>query len=288
MRNLTLICTASIALAVGVAGACGSSTETNEGTGTGAGTGTGTGTATSTWTGSNGGGGAGGGTGTVTGTQTNSGGANTGTATATVSNCGGGSPCETACCKLTHDCGFPITCADINPYINNALDCGNNPAADCNGLCVIDASCSDISTLISPQPNQDLMDCLTNCGGVGGGGGGDACTSCMYGSCSGALVDCYNDPQGKCMDFLSCVNTQDCQDWACLQTCLTANDSPAGQAVVTCTCGACDTSCAFCTATGTGTSTGVGGAGIGGIGGMGGAGGVIPAGGTGVGGVGGT
>jgi hypothetical protein len=231
MRNLALALGSLGVLGLVLVGACGTDVETEPGDTT---TVTGTGGSTS----------AGGGGSTTTTTTTT-------TTTSDGGNCAGvGGACEAACCKIEEDCGFPVTCA----MAGDMLDCENNqPAADCFGQCIVDADCSALPTLVIPgeDPDPDLCACIEQC--PGGADLCSPCTGCLVNSCQTQFGACQQD--GNCTAFMNCVQTNACQDLACMTDCQTQNPGQATDDLVACACGTCGNDCAMCGA-GTGGAGG--------------------------------
>jgi hypothetical protein len=216
MRHLVLALGASAALAVCVAGACSSNTDVVGG-----------GTATTTTTGQGGSGNHG-----NTGGSGNHG--NTGGVGGGGGSCVGSGPCEQACCKITDECGFPVTCESLG----NLFDCVNNqPAADCNGTCILNSDCATIMTLAGSTPDPDLYGCLQDCNQ--GTGGGNPCSTCVTNGCQAQITACAQNPD--CQPFLQCA--MGCANAPCLEACHTANPSTETDAIASCICGTCSGQC---------------------------------------------
>ena len=225
MRHLVLALGASAVLALCVAEAC-SNTEVVGG-----------GAATTTTT-SQGGSGNHGNTG-GSGNHGNTGGGGSGGA------CSGGGPCEQACCKITDECGFPISC-DAIPQ----LDCVNGqPAADCFGGCILAVDCATIMTLApGGTPDPGLLSCMQDCNGAGGG---NPCSDCVTSDCGSETTTCAQTP--ACQPYVQCI--MGCSSQQCLTDCLTNNPSAEASALAACICGSCNASCP-CGAGGAGGAAG--------------------------------
>jgi hypothetical protein len=234
MRNLALALGASAVVVVCVAGACSDTEVVSNGGGTTTSTGTGTGTGT-------------GGNGNTGGTSAGGG-------------CVGGDPCETTCCRIETECdfGFPVTCASIPTTMFN-LDCANGGVeAQCNGACLVGATCDDMQATATGNPPDALAACLAECGGGGAGGGGSACVQCAGQGCQTQVGACWQAQ--ACSDYLTCVTGCPVNDSACFAACLTSNPSPESTALADCICGTCSADCP-CGAGGAGGTAGAGGTG---------------------------
>src|SRR5690606_31300482 len=138
-----------------------------------------------------------GGSATTTSSAGGMGGGTTTTTTSTTSSTttgGGGfeNKCEEACFKLEGECSAPAgSCATCQNQLG--ISCGE-PEAECPAECILAASCIQIYSLVSQNPDPMLMGCLEGCGV------GDPCQTCLVGSCGQLLQDCGND--APCSDFL--------------------------------------------------------------------------------------
>lgn len=175
----------------------------------------------------------------------------------------GGGPCDEACCKLENVCdfGYPVTCDLINQFLGDLLDCENNqPVADCNGQCIMDADCSALPTLLTGTPDPDLYQCLQDCNS-------GTCTGCvaMPSNCGTELTNCMGDT-GYCDLFMQCMGNYGaggaggagggapCEDPVCMADCESQHSSAATTALIQCTCSACASVCPQCGSGGAGGS----------------------------------
>ena len=153
---------------------------------------------------------------------------------------GGGNACEQACNYIENTCGFSGACAQVG------LDC-NNPQSECPGQCILAATCAQIISLASQNPDPTLAGCLQSCqggtGGMGQGGGNQmSCGQCAQANCNMYFAPCQQD--SICQGYFQCV-TQ-CQTPQCEQACLANNNSTASVNLSTCICGNCGSNCPTC------------------------------------------
>jgi hypothetical protein len=176
------------------------------------------------------------------------------TSTSTTS---GGNQCEQGCQHVIDCIGFD-GCSQLN------VDC-TNPMYECPGTCLNDATCQQIGTLASQNPDPALAACLQACqgmgtggGGVGGGMQGGTCQMCAQNACQQQIGACFQN--NACQAWLQCVSQ--CSDGACVADCdaMNPNAAPQSTAVKDCACTQCDMQCGAQIGCGTGT----GGAGAGG------------------------
>lgn len=201
---------------------------------------------------------------TTTSTTTTETSTETTTTTTTTTTTGPLTVCDDACAHAA-ECGFPVCQFQ-------ELDCAN-PQYECAAQCIVEASCAQIATLPTQNPDPALAACVYGCqgGGAGGGGGGppaQECGTCLF--------------QNNCLDPIqSCTGATDCNAWGqCAQdcgqndpqpSCFDACDAmypgaaPAYTQLYQCACTSCETDCMAlmdpCNQGGTGGAGGAGGMG---------------------------
>ncbi len=173
--------------------------------------------------------------------------------------------CDDACSKASM-CGLDF-CGQFN------INCANPPTqAQCPLSCIAAGSCGDIAKLAMQNFATPLGACILGCQGMGPGGVGStgsgppppqSCTQCTLQKCGGPIFQCNSKKgPGSCSQWLQCA--QGCgTDSMCLFGCDSQfpNAAPQYDAVYSCLCNKCDTSCPAedaCSHTGVSPSGGTG------------------------------
>jgi hypothetical protein len=191
--------------------------------------------------------------------------------------CMEGSDCERACCKIVEICGLPVTCAGVRPF--GLFDCQGDPTlADCQGRCILDKDCGELTLLLLAPSQSELLDCFDACGT----GQGTSCFSCLMtkpdagsDTCLNPLLACLADQ--VCVDFLTCTVDGTCgTPIECRQACQADFSTENADDLMGCACVSCAEACPMWCASGSGGAAGSGGtagsagaAGSGGTGGQG-------------------
>ncbi len=134
--------------------------------------------------------------------------------------------CMQACHYMEFTCGFTNSCRA------SGMNCDNN-GSECEGNCFLAATCMEIMSMVTQNPNPVLSACLIDCDP------GNSCTICTGSRCTSQLNACYQD--ATCTAFLEC--SQSCADTACIDACATAHSSLATINLRSCTCSSCVTEC---------------------------------------------
>jgi hypothetical protein len=174
---------------------------------------------------------------------------------ASTSSTGGGSLCDQACSKIDEECGFGDLCTQLK-----VIDCSSE-IADCPSKCILAASCSDLSGLLSNNASPELLCCLQECNGMTC----DTCETCVGAKCGQQVQACSSD--AVCKEFIACGSACKKDDAKCVSDCADQHDGTATKTLVACINLSCSDSCPKILGGTAGTGGGGGAGGGGGTGG---------------------